>query len=814
VNGVKDGDETDVDCGGDDCAPCQMGQQCTLGSDCRRGTCTSDTCTSYNSTCVREPLTDDEIENLFDRTDRNNDGTFSYGEFHHFVRGEEFQEIVASRNGTGFLGLVVGPDCSSDSILSTALLGVALGFTGMAFGGIISFACGRRREPKLKNNDAKAGHLSVSGSEGKTGKVAPLLPEDDTAGAVVITVLAKESKPAHTQEYDQSMGPPNRNGRDDTAKESKPAHTQGYNQSMGPPTKGLGEAREPSSASVPNRLPGPLALPISKAAGGNSSPPRSMEIDETEIKLSMCLEERLSLKSEIHVLTLENARLLCEFEQMIQSQPANASQEGSMEIDKTEIKLRTCLDEKLSLKSEIHVLTLEKARLCEFEQMIQSQSANAPQERGENKRHDVQVDALKSSDSSELLMEMIESDTEPTEPTGDSDAELVAAKGEIERLKLLLIENGPKAAEEEPPRGGDPSGRRRSIARNSIAEEGAIQVAALWGEEKKGGEADSAETAKDRVPVVELPPRAQSAKGFAIDWAAEEKLDPLVRLTKAQLCCQNLELSDLELPREKSLPYLESALKRASLLTGARSRFDSGSLADSRSLQKAMSGLEPQDASKIEQDVILEAEKVSVAKDDATMSSEFANVADTLENFNQATIAEANLARVVEAINNSRREVLRIKRGNIDELRSMNKPPKMCVDILLAVMSILNDDCRTGGWKMMKKRMTKGSVFLREIFNYDATSLSASSVMETKTIFAKNPDDYRPEVIAKKGSAALPPLFSWVQSMISFFDQLQKANPDLKEQIIKRVRAAYKGFVEDASLEGPNQLRRSVSSKH
>jgi hypothetical protein len=494
-----------------------------------------------------------------------------------------------------------------------------------------------------------------------------------------------------------------------------------------------------------------------------------METDKTETKLSACLEERLSLKSEIHALTLENARLLCEFEQMIQSQPA--SQERSMEIDKTEIKLRTCLDEKLSLKSEIHVLTLENARLCEFEQMIQSQLANAPQERGENKRRPsaldhttLQVDALKPSYSSEILMGMIESDTggsstEPTEPTGDPDTELVAAKGEIE--------NDPKAAEEEPPRGVDPSGRRRSIGRNSVAEMGAIQVAALWGEEEKGGETD-------KVPVVELPPRAQNAKGFAIDWAAEEKLDPLVRLTKAQLCCQNLELSDLEPPREKSLPYLENALKRASLLTGARSRFDSDFLADSRSLQKALSGLEPQHASKIEQNVILEAEKVPVAKDDATMSSDFANVADTLENFNQAAIAEANLARVVESINSSRRAVLRIKRGNIDEIRSMNNPPKMCVDILLAVMSILNDECRTGGWKMMKKRITKGSVFLREIFNYDATGLSEGSVMETKTIFAKNPDDYRPEVIAKKGSAALPPLFSWVQSMISFFEQLNK----------------------------------------
>ena len=67
----------------------------------------------------------------------------------------------------------------------------------------------------------------------------------------------------------------------------------------------------------------------------------------------------------------------------------------------------------------------------------------------------------------------------------------------------------------------------------------------------------------------------------------------------------------------------------------------------------------------------------------------------------------------------------------------------------------------------------EGSIFLREIFEFDATTLAASHVKAVKKIFAKRPDEFVPEVIAKKGSLALVPLFKWVTSMLKFFDQTQ-----------------------------------------
>jgi hypothetical protein len=49
---VRDGTETDVDCGGKSCAPCAAGLMCKMGSDCQSGTC------STTGVCVAPSCTD------------------------------------------------------------------------------------------------------------------------------------------------------------------------------------------------------------------------------------------------------------------------------------------------------------------------------------------------------------------------------------------------------------------------------------------------------------------------------------------------------------------------------------------------------------------------------------------------------------------------------------------------------------------------------------------------------------------------------------------------------------------------------------
>ena len=47
-NQMKDGQESDIDCGGTDCPPCVTGKDCMMGSDCESKTCTMNTCALPN----------------------------------------------------------------------------------------------------------------------------------------------------------------------------------------------------------------------------------------------------------------------------------------------------------------------------------------------------------------------------------------------------------------------------------------------------------------------------------------------------------------------------------------------------------------------------------------------------------------------------------------------------------------------------------------------------------------------------------------------------------------------------------------------
>jgi len=43
-DGVRNGNETDTDCGGPDCTPCGNGQHCLVNGDCTSGNCSGNTC--------------------------------------------------------------------------------------------------------------------------------------------------------------------------------------------------------------------------------------------------------------------------------------------------------------------------------------------------------------------------------------------------------------------------------------------------------------------------------------------------------------------------------------------------------------------------------------------------------------------------------------------------------------------------------------------------------------------------------------------------------------------------------------------------
>src|SRR5271165_957374 len=51
IDGVQNGTESDIDCGGGVCAGCGNGKKCNLGTDCQSGVCTAGTCSPAAPTC-------------------------------------------------------------------------------------------------------------------------------------------------------------------------------------------------------------------------------------------------------------------------------------------------------------------------------------------------------------------------------------------------------------------------------------------------------------------------------------------------------------------------------------------------------------------------------------------------------------------------------------------------------------------------------------------------------------------------------------------------------------------------------------------
>jgi hypothetical protein len=62
TDGVMNGEETDVDCGGHDCPACDTGGVCVLGTDCVSGLCTNGKCDAPAASCTDGAQNGDETD--------------------------------------------------------------------------------------------------------------------------------------------------------------------------------------------------------------------------------------------------------------------------------------------------------------------------------------------------------------------------------------------------------------------------------------------------------------------------------------------------------------------------------------------------------------------------------------------------------------------------------------------------------------------------------------------------------------------------------------------------------------------------------
>jgi hypothetical protein len=67
-DGLRNGGESDVDCGGDACAPCAEGKSCLASADCRSGACSGGVCGTFSPACApaqpgEDPNCNDCVQN-------------------------------------------------------------------------------------------------------------------------------------------------------------------------------------------------------------------------------------------------------------------------------------------------------------------------------------------------------------------------------------------------------------------------------------------------------------------------------------------------------------------------------------------------------------------------------------------------------------------------------------------------------------------------------------------------------------------------------------------------------------------------------
>ena len=62
ADGLVDGDESDVDCGGATCGPCDVGRACVRDDDCATGMCSGGTCAVAGPTCTDGVRDGDETD--------------------------------------------------------------------------------------------------------------------------------------------------------------------------------------------------------------------------------------------------------------------------------------------------------------------------------------------------------------------------------------------------------------------------------------------------------------------------------------------------------------------------------------------------------------------------------------------------------------------------------------------------------------------------------------------------------------------------------------------------------------------------------
>jgi dynein heavy chain len=146
----------------------------------------------------------------------------------------------------------------------------------------------------------------------------------------------------------------------------------------------------------------------------------------------------------------------------------------------------------------------------------------------------------------------------------------------------------------------------------------------------------------------------------------------------------------------------------------------------------------------------------------------------------QSEDCQAVLDQAMPALNQALGALRVLKKAAIDELKSMQSPPRGVVLVMEALCIMMRIPPRKVGsigdrtddyWEPAKKKLLRNTHLIADLENYDKENIPASVIKKIRDNYSKNPD-FQPSKVAKSSKAA-EGFAKWVLAM-DVFDRINK----------------------------------------
>jgi len=172
----------------------------------------------------------------------------------------------------------------------------------------------------------------------------------------------------------------------------------------------------------------------------------------------------------------------------------------------------------------------------------------------------------------------------------------------------------------------------------------------------------------------------------------------------------------------------------------------------------------------------------------------------------QRSTAEKELSEAEPALLAARESVSSIKKGQLDEVRMMGRPPALVKLTLEAVVNMLGE--KTTDWDNIRKVM-RGENFIGTVVNFSASNLTEKRIEQIKKTYLEN-TEFEYEAV-NRASKACGPLYRWLVSQVKYCEISTKLIP-LREEVARLTEDSEKlGGQRDEAVKEVEQLESAIA---